>query len=68
MGFNKRYVNKKTIETYINENKSLDSLFKADAFIFMDSVSSEIYKLYAKNESIEVIKSKLNEYNNRETV
>ncbi len=42
MGFNKRFVDKKVIETYLNGSSTLAQLFKADALIFMDSLASEV--------------------------
>lgn len=67
MGFNKRFVDKKVIETYLRNESTLDQLFKADALIFMDSVASEVYKLYTKGLSDEEIKQKISEINDGET-
>jgi hypothetical protein len=63
MGFNKRFVDKKVIETYLNGDSTLEKLFKADALIFMDSLASEVYKLYIKGVSDEDIKLKISKLN-----
>ena len=50
MSFNKRYVSIETIKAYYKSNglESFRVLFseKIDAFIFMDELSSKIYKMY----------------------
>lgn len=56
MGFNKRFVDKEIIEHYIKENKSFKVLFKADAFIFMDNLSSKVYEWYSSGKSDDEIK------------
>lgn len=57
MGFNKRLVSKNVIEETIKNKKSLKTLFKADALVFMDNVSTTIYKLIIDGkEEQEVIK------------
>ena len=66
MGFNKRFVDKKVIETYLNGSSTLVQLFKADALIFMDSLASEVYKLYTKGVSDEEIKLKILQINDNE--
>lgn len=64
MGFNKVYVEEELLMKYINNNKPLSKLFKADAFIFMDKISSYAYDLYSQGNSDEIIKLKLKEYKN----
>jgi hypothetical protein len=67
MGFNKRFVDKNKIETYLKGGSTLEQLFKADALIFMDSLASEVYKLYSKGVSDEDIKLKILQINDNET-
>jgi len=64
MGFNKVYVEEELLMRYFNNNKPLSKLFKADAFIFMDKISSYAYDLYSQGNSDEIIKLKLKEYKN----
>ncbi len=63
MGFNKRFVDTRMIERYLNGEQSLEKLFKADAFIFMDNLSSQVYRWYEKGRSDDEIKNKIKEYN-----
>jgi hypothetical protein len=56
MGFNKRFVSRDVIETSFNSNKPLSELFKSDAFIFMDDMSYEVYKMYSNGISESNIK------------
>lgn len=51
MGFNKRFVSEETIMGQIKNKEKLSKLFKADAFIFLDKFSTEVYTLF--NEGIE---------------
>lgn len=62
MGFNKRTVDEELLMRYINNNKPLKSLFKADAFIFLDKISSYAFDLYYQGDSDEVVKLKLKKY------
>ena len=48
MGFNKRIVNKENILDAFKNNTSLKQLFNADAIIFLDEYSSEVYKLFTQ--------------------
>jgi hypothetical protein len=48
MGFNKRIVNKENILTAFKNNVPLKQLFNADAIIFLDEYSSEVYKLFTQ--------------------
>lgn len=66
MGFNKRFVDINKVNQYLNENKGLDSLFKADAFIFMDKQSSDVYKWYEQGLTEEEIKNKIIELDGKE--
>lgn len=68
MGFNKRYVSQKMVEEYILNEKSLDKLFSADAFIFTDTISNKVYKWYCDGLDISEIKTKLKEYHESKTI
>lgn len=59
MGFHKRYVDKDVVDTYLKNGSPLKDLFKADAFIFMDSIASQVFKWHEKGLSDEEIKLKL---------
>lgn len=61
MGFHKRFVSMDTINRHLNEGRSLDELFRADAFIFMDGLASDVYHWYDKGLTDDEIKNKLNE-------
>jgi hypothetical protein len=56
MGFNKVIVDEEILMKYFEKNKPLKMLFKAEAFIFMDKISSQVYDLYTKGMSDEEIK------------
>lgn len=56
MGFNKIIIDKKILMTYFEKNKPLKVLFKADAIIFDDKISSKAYDLYTEGKSDEEIK------------
>jgi len=59
MSFNKRYVNKETIEIYINNGLGLKKLFNTDAIIFLDKISSKVYYWYVEGLTEDEIKSNL---------
>ena len=42
----KRFLTIETIKINLTQGKLLKELFKADALIFIDKLSSEVYKLY----------------------
>ena len=46
MGFNKRIVDKNIILSRYREGISLKEIFKADALIFLDLLSSKAFELY----------------------
>jgi hypothetical protein len=56
MGFNKRIVDEEILMKYFEKNKPLKGLFKADAIIFDDKISSMAYDLYTEGKSDEEIK------------
>jgi hypothetical protein len=61
MGFNKRIVDIEYLKVSFEKNHPLDKMFKADGLIFIDSVSSEIYKMYKNQKSYQEIKKKFYE-------
>ena len=68
MGFNKRYISKNNIETFLNGGETLKTLFKADALIFMDNESSKVFEWYNKGASEKEIKIKLTELNGQKAI
>lgn len=68
MGFNKRFIGKNNIETFLNGGVTLKSLFKSDALIFMDNESSKVFEWYNKGTSEEEIKVKLIELNGQKAI
>ena len=68
MGFNKRFIGKHNIETFLNGGVTLKSLSKADALIFMDNESSKVFEWYNKGTSEEEIKVKLKELNGQKAI
>ncbi len=68
MGFNKRFIGKNNIETFLNGGVTLKSLFKADALFFMDNESSKVFEWYNKGTSEEEIKVKLKELNGQKAI
>jgi|LauGreDrversion4_2_1035121.scaffolds.fasta_scaffold117251_6 hypothetical protein len=66
MGFNKRFVDSKVINTYLERGKGFDDLFKADAFIFLDKMGSEVYKWYSKGLTDDEIKLNIQKYHESE--
>lgn len=54
MGFNKKYVSIQTIKNLIDGGQNLKEYFiKADALIFTDSITIEIYNLVMSNKSFQ---------------
>lgn len=51
MSFNKRFVDKERILEILNEKESLSKLFSADAYIFLDDISSKVFDLYVNGTS-----------------
>ena len=50
MGFNKRMIDKNHILSAVNNSTPLKKLFNADAIIFLDDYSTEVYNLYQSTE------------------
>jgi hypothetical protein len=67
MGFNKRFVDKEMIESFLNDKISLDDIFNGDAIIMLDDDASFVYKLYTKKINVDEIKLKISEYYGRKT-
>jgi hypothetical protein len=55
-------VDTRVIETYLKGEKSLEKLFKADAFIFMDDLASKVFGWHEKGMTDDEIKTKIKEY------
>ena len=58
MGFNKRFITKETILSTSKER--INTLFRADAFIFLDEWSSRFYELFDEGYGYNKIIEKLN--------
>ena len=56
MGFNKRFVSVDTIKMVVDNNLSFIKLFESDAVIFMDDLSSEVFKMVSNGISDTEIK------------
>jgi hypothetical protein len=67
MGFHKRYVDKDVVKVYLDTDKELKQLFKADAFIFMDDVASKVFQWYEKGLTDQEIKLKFEELNGKKS-
>lgn len=65
MGFNKKYVNLKSTIQALNNNSLKLYYGKSDMFIFEDTLSSEVYKLFVDGKTEQEIKDSLKiEFNN----
>lgn len=60
MGFNKRFVSVDTINTAFENNLPLSKLFDSDAVIFLDDISTEIFKMFTNGISESDIKKTIN--------
>jgi hypothetical protein len=67
MGFHKRFIDEKVVKIYLDTNKELKELFKADAFIFMDETASKVYSWYEKGLTDQEIIIKLDELNGKKS-
>lgn len=63
MGFHKRIIDKEIILKYFELNKPLKNLFKAEAIIFDDTLSSKVYELHEQGLTDNQIKIIINENN-----
>ena len=59
----KRFLTIETIKTNLTQGKLLKELFKADALIFIDKLSSEVYKLYQNGLSEKQILKQIKDWN-----
>jgi hypothetical protein len=59
MSFKKRFVSEKSIKYYLDNNLSFNELFKADAMICLDSVSSKVFELYSRINDTEKLKTEI---------
>ena len=59
----KRFLTIETIKSNLNQGKLLKELFKADALIFIDKLSSEVYKLYQNGLSEKQILKQIKDWN-----
>jgi hypothetical protein len=63
MGFHKRIINKEIILKYLELRKPLKDLFRADAIVFDDKISSTAYELHEQGLTDNQIKTIINEDN-----
>jgi hypothetical protein len=64
MGFNKRTIEKEILFKYIESSKPIKPLYKADAFIFMDKLSSDVFDWFYSGMSEEEVVKKIKQYRN----
>lgn len=64
MGFTKRFVDQKTVKVHL-EKSDLKTLFspRVDAFIFMDTISSDVFNLFQQGHDESQIFSTLKKQN-----
>ena len=59
----KRFLTIEAIKINLTQGKLLKDLFKADALIFIDKLSTEVYKLYQNGFSEKQILKQINDWN-----
>ncbi len=59
----KRFLTIEAIKINLTQGKLLKDLFKADALIFVDKLSTEVYKLYQNGLSEKQILKKIKDWN-----
>ena len=59
----KRFLTIEAIKTNLTQGKLLKDLFKADALIFVDKLSTEVYKLYQNGLSEKQILQQIKDWN-----
>jgi|694.fasta_scaffold149294_4 hypothetical protein len=59
----KRFLTIQTIKDNLNRGKLLKDLFKADAIIFVDKLSTEVYNLYRGGMTEKQIVEKIKDWN-----
>jgi len=66
MGFSKRIISIETIQRYIDSDVPLTLLFKADALLFEDEISSKVLDWLVSGSTQEEIKLKIKQYKNED--
>jgi len=66
MGFNKRTIEKEILVRYIENKKPIKPLYNADAFIFLDELSSKVNDWFYDGISEEEIILKIKQHNNED--
>ena len=59
----KRFLTIETIKSNLTQGQLLKDLFKADALIFIDKLSTEVYKLYQNGLSEKQILKQIKDWN-----
>ena len=59
----KRFLTIETIKINLTQGKLLKELFKADALIFIDKLSTDVYKLYQNGLSEKQILKQIKDWN-----
>ena len=59
----KRFLTIETIKNNLTQGKLLKELFKADALIFIDKLSTDVYKLYQNGLSEKQILKQIKDWN-----
>ena len=59
----KRFLTIETIKSNLTQGKLLKELFKADALIFIDKLSTDVYKLYQNGLSEKQILKQIKDWN-----
>ena len=59
----KRFLTIETIKTNLTQGKLLKELFKEDALIFVDKLSTDVYKLYQNGLSEKQILKQIKDWN-----
>jgi hypothetical protein len=65
MGVNKRRISENMIKNCLSKQQSLKKLFNVDIIILTDTFSSNVYNWYCDGLSIDEIKNKIIENNER---
>ena len=64
MGFNKRIIEQELLDAYIEKGKPIKPLYRADALIFMDKLSSKVHEWIEQKITEEELILKIKEYKN----
>ena len=60
---NKRYLSIESIKDKLNTGFAFKDIFKADALIFLDNLSSDVYKMYQNGVSEIEVKKQIKNWN-----